>query len=99
MCGKIEKKEEEKRKKRKKGGNNWDLKGFFINVTHSFFHMHSGFFCILRAVSGIVHAHHSCGRKQESCLGLVFRPFPNSHQYRLQIALRQMDDYAFSGQH
>ena len=39
----------------------------------------------LRAISGIVHAHHSCGGKRKSCLGPVFRPFSNSHQYRFQI--------------
>ena len=53
----------------------------------------------LRAISGIVHAHHSCGGKRgESCLGPVFRPFSNSHQYRFQIRLRLVDISAFSGQ-
>ena len=35
---------------------------------------------------------------EESCLGPVFRPFSNSHQYRFQIRLRQLDISAFSGQ-
>ena len=34
----------------------------------------------------------------ESCLGPVFRPFSNSHQYRFQIRLRLVDISAFSGQ-
>ena len=33
----------------------------------------------------------------ESCLGLVFRPFSNSHQYRFKIRLRLVDISAFSG--
>ena len=35
---------------------------------------------------------------EESCLGPVFQPFSNSHQYRFQIRLRQVDISAFSGQ-
>ena len=31
----------------------------------------------------------------ESCLGPVFRPFTNSHQYRFQIRLRLVDVSAF----
>ena len=51
---------------------------------------------MLRAISGIVHVHHSCGGKRGNCLGPVFRPFANSHQYRFQIRLRLVDISAFS---
>ena len=34
---------------------------------------------------------------EESCLGPFFRPFSNSHPYRLQIGLRLVDISAFSG--
>ena len=51
---------------------------------------------VLRAISGIVHAHHSYGGKRR--LGPVFRPFSYSHQYRFQIRLRLVDVSAFSGQ-
>ena len=54
----VVKKEEKKRKKRKKGGKNWDLKYFFLKSTRRFFSYAQCFF-ILRAISGIVHAHHS----------------------------------------
>ena len=56
------------------------------------------FLYILRAISGIVHAHHSAAGNGENCLGPVFRPFSNSHQYRFQIRLRLVDISAFSGQ-
>ena len=52
----------------------------------------------LRAISGIVHAHHSCGGKREKLSRPVFRPFSNSHQYGFQIRLRLVDISAFSGQ-
>ena len=52
----------------------------------------------LRTISGIVHEHHPCGGNREICLGPVFRPFSNSHQYKFQIRLFQMDIYTFSGQ-
>ena len=50
----------------------------------------------LRAISGIVHAHHSCGGKREKLSGPVFRPFSNSHQYGFQIRLRLVDISALS---
>ena len=53
---------------------------------------------VSRAISGIVHAHHSAAGNGESRLGPVFGPFSNSHQYRFQIGLRQLDISAFSGQ-
>ena len=34
----------------------------------------------------------------EKCMGPVFRPFPNSHQYSFYIRLHKMDFFAFSGQ-
>ena len=53
----------------------------------------SGCLVAFRAISGM-----STRGNGESCLGPVFRPFSNSHQYRFQIRLRLVDISAFSGQ-
>ena len=53
---------------------------------------------LLRAILGIVHPHQPVAGNGKSCLGPVFRPFSNLHQYRFQIRLRLVDISAFSGQ-
>ena len=53
---------------------------------------------MLRAISDIVHVHHSCGGKRGKLPRPVFRPYSDSHQYRFQIRLRLVDISAFSGQ-
>ena len=53
---------------------------------------------LLRAISGMSTRIVPAAANGEICLGPVFRPFSNSHQYRFQIRLRLVDVSAFSGQ-